>query len=505
MSLEEETCPIKSSSALADESFLCEKPSTDEELLPHNTQLQTSKRRPQDFELCIAPKSKDPTDKAMSRNLKIEQASEVHNQKTSSFSWTDFRNLTLQILCYACLMSSATMLIGTNAIIIISLGASNEISPIPNAIFFIASSFVSLATIRLFQSGRKRGFLIGNACGFIGAIMGGLAIWMRSPAIMLLANLPLGMSFGIGNYLRFAAVEVVQPSKKSLAVTLVLTGGVVAAFVGPESAQATKNSFGADFQYLGTFMMIAIFNTVMGLLQSMILYPTNAKMEVAEGGANRAESNSFIALLAKRQVLYPALTASFSWAIMAVPMTIVRVTMGQLGYSSRQSLLTVEFHFLGMFAPGFVSGSIIERTGEFFTALLGIVFFIAATACNFASSSDGSVATWMLGLTLAGVGWNLVFSSSTIMLIRAYESEPEMKNTIQAVHDFLMFFLAGAFIVSSGYVYTAAGSGWGGWHAINFLTAALVILMGGLVVAQMPSSSDEIKDRNSSSTEEEVL
>ena len=397
----------------------------------------------------------------------------------------EIRNLSLQVLCYACLMSSTTMVVGTSAVVIQAVGGSNEIAPLPIGIFFIGSSFISLATTRIFRFGRQDGFLVGIVFGLAGASIGALATQIKSPALLLFAYLPLGMSFGIGNYLRFAAVEVVKPPKKAVAVTLVLAGGILAAFAGPESAQATKSMFGDDVQYLGTFMMIFIFNAIMAILQGLIRYPKTITSNSTrdEEIMNTTSTPTLQSLLLSRDFIVPALVASFSWAIMALPMSVVRVAMGQLGYSSRASLQIIEFHFLGMFAPGFVTGMIIERKGEIFTIVLGVILFTTPTILNLMSTEDGTIAFWIVGIVLTGVGWNFAFSSSTIMLTRAYTNAPELKNEVQAANDFTMFFLAGSIIVSSGYIYKVGGSGVDGWKAVNFTVVALIMLICGVVVS----------------------
>jgi MFS family permease len=411
---------------------------------------------------------------------------DVNDDKSlSNFTNTEICNLSLQVLCYACLMSSTTMVVGTSAVVIQAVGGSNEIAPLPIGIFFIGSSFISLATTRIFRFGRQDGFLVGIVFGLAGASIGALATQIKSPALLLFAYLPLGMSFGIGNYLRFAAVEVVKPPKKAVAVTLVLAGGILAAFAGPESAQATKSMFGDDVQYLGTFMMIFIFNAIMAILQGLIRYPktviSNSTRD--EEIMNTTSTPTLQSLLLSRHFIVPALVASFSWAIMALSMSVVRVAMGQLGYSSRASLQIIELHFLGMFAPGFVTGMIIERKGEIFTIVLGVILFTTSTILNLMSTENGTIAFWIVGIVLTGVGWNFAFSSSTIMLTRAYTNAPELKNEVQAANDFTMFFLAGSIIVSSGYIYKAGGSGVDGWKAVNFTVVALITLICGVVVS----------------------
>jgi stage V sporulation protein SpoVS len=271
---------------------------------------------------------------------------------------------------------------------------------------------------------------------------------------------------------------------------MVLTGGVLAAFIGPEAAQATKTLFGTDMEYLASFILIAILNIIMIVLQLMVQYPQPLETQTQIAIGNGTTNTSLKSLLFTRQFMIPALIASFSWSIMAMPMSTVRLAMGQLGYTSRQSLLTLEFHFLGKFAPGFVTGKIIQQKGAVFTTMLSIAFFAFATVLNLVSDEHSTVATWMLGLVLIGVGWNLGFSASTVMLTEAYSrvvpaSSSSSKSHVQAANDCIMMLAAGAINVSTGFIYEAGGGGVDGWRAVNYATLGLITLMCGVVLSHV--------------------
>jgi len=407
----------------------------------------------------------------------------ISDNKATKFTTLEITNLACQVLCYGCLMSSTSMIIGTAAPVVRSVGGYNSWTPIPVGICFLGSSGISLLTPYLFGTlGRRGGFLVGNLLGVVGAALGGLAIWITSPILVLVAYLPLGMSYGIGNHLRFAALEVVQdPSKKSLAVTLVLTGGVIAAFLGPESAQATKAIFGQDLEYLGTFMMILIFNVTMGIFQRLIRYPKDILTSNSSFTLDKEQNvahTSLYSLFWTFEFIIPVFIASFCWAIMVLPMSIVRVAMSQLGYTSRQTLLIIEFHFFGMFAPGFVSGTIIDRKGEFFTFYAAIGIFVIMSIVNLVwTSFDDTITSWSIGLFLAGVGWNFGFSSSTLLLTQAYVTAPHLKTKVQAANDFIMFLFAGSLALSTGYVFEGGGGGLEGWMAVNYVVLSLIVVM----------------------------
>jgi MFS family permease len=388
-------------------------------------------------------------------------------------------NLACLILAYACVICSMTLVVGTSAVIVLSVGGSNELAPIALAMFFSGSAFISLLTSSIFSHGRRFGFLVGIVLGIFGAGLGAVAVVTSSPLLVLFSSMPLGAANGVGMYLRFAAVEVVPVSHKAFAVTLVLSGGCIAAFAGPESSIATKHLFGDDMLYLGTFMMIAVFNTMNAVFVAATKFPTVSNEK-------RLNLESFVTLwsvLKRRQFWIPALIASFVWAVMAMPMSVARLAMQQIGFSSRQSLLTIELHFLGMFAPGFFTGKLLQRFGALPVTGLSIGLFVSALIIHLLASF-ASLVPWIVGLVIIGVGWNLGFSSTTVLLTQSYAEAPLLKAKVQAANDFIMFFLAGSLIFSTGYIYESGGSEIMGWKTVNYVVIGLTSILSCIVACE---------------------
>lgn len=66
----------------------------------------------------------------------------------------------------------------------------------------------------------------------------------------------VGLGQGLGQFYRFSAVEISTPDLKSRAVTYVLSGGVIAAFLGPLCANNTAEI--NTHEFLGSYMIIAV-------------------------------------------------------------------------------------------------------------------------------------------------------------------------------------------------------------------------------------------------------
>jgi len=440
-----------------------------------------------------------------------------------TFSKNEKKNLALLVLCYAFLTSSLSLIVGTSSVEVKYLEKdtnthSNNIAPLAYALFMIGTSFISLVTIPIFKCGRKVGFIIGNVFGIIGAILGAVAVQTQSIPLLLFSYIPLGAANGIGNYLRFAAIEVVPSEFEALAVTLVLSGGVISAFVGPEAAQDTKFIFAKE-PFLNIFVMLASFNLIMGILVCFVDFPTPVSSETKENRDDETipeevkdNETSFKSIIMSRSFWIPAMIASFSWGIMTMPMSITRVAMEDAEYTARNSLTVIELHFLGMFLPGFISGKVIQRKGYVFTLIIALFAFILGLVLNLISRPKeiGTIATWILGLFLMGAGWNFGFASSTVWLTHSYDKNPNLKDKIQASNDFIMFAVTGIMIISTGYIYdpdgrTYVGNVLHGWQIVNYVTLGYVVVLACFVVFGYVSQKIESKKLEEKDVKEAVI
>jgi MFS family permease len=374
----------------------------------------------------------------------------------------------------------------------LSVGGDDNMTSLPLGAYFVGSSLISLTvTPWLFtKAGRRAGFLMGIGWGMLGTAIGAAAIATSSPALLIVASGLFGCASGIGFFWRFAAVEVVPAHFAARAVTLVVSGGCIAAFAGPESAQGTQFLFGDDLEYMGVFLMTGIFCAANIVFTLLVQFPPpppspppplqQQEQEQEKDKKTPSSRTELSQILWTRQFLVPMLISTMSWAMMSVPMSLFRVAMGQVGFTSRQSLTTIELHFLGMYAPGFFTGSLIQRYGPRAVCSGAIVLYAVALVLMLVSEEEEngkySIVTWTLGLILVGMGWNFGFTGATVWLTELYEapSRAHLKTSLQAANDCLMFGLAGGWIFSASYIFDAGGSMLDGWKLLNFVVVGLL-------------------------------
>ena len=149
--------------------------------------------------------------------------------------------------------------------------------------------------------------------------------------------------------------------------------------------------------------------------------------------------------------------------------------MNFCGYPFGASATVIEWHVVGMFAPGFVTGSLIARFGVLRIIAAGLVLMGVAVAV---ALNGTSVPHFAISMALVGVGWNFMYTGGTTLLTESYA--PVEKARVQGVNDFVLFATLAASSLTSGALVTSAGWDTANWAAIPVLAviAAAIAALG---------------------------
>ena len=146
-------------------------------------------------------------------------------------------NVLILALSQALMLSAIVLSMALAAILGAMLAPDKGFATLPVAAMVIGTALASLPASRLMSRfGRRPGFLLGTLLGIGGSLLCALALYQSSFAGFVVGHFLLGSYQGFANYYRFAAVEAAGPAQASKAISLVVAGGVVAAFVGPQLA-----------------------------------------------------------------------------------------------------------------------------------------------------------------------------------------------------------------------------------------------------------------------------
>jgi len=153
--------------------------------------------------------------------------------------------------------------------------------------------------------------------------------------------------------------------------------------------------------------------------------------------------------------------------ITATPIAMVE----QFHHTLGEAKFIIQWHVVAMFAPSFITGSLISRFGVLNVIAAGIVCMTGAVAF---AVSDTTVLHFWSALFLLGLGWNFMFVGGSTLVIRTYLPSERIK--AQAAHDFLVFGLVAIASLSSGALLQLMS-----WRAVGLgVVPFLVIAAAGL-------------------------
>jgi predicted MFS family arabinose efflux permease len=196
------------------------------------------------------------------------------------------------------------------------------------------------------------------------------------------------------------------------------------------------------------------------LLLSLLSIPVPAAAAAGQGGrplAVIARQPAFIAAVTNNVLGY----ASMVFVMSATPLAAVAC-----GHTSDDAIGIIRMHLIGMFAPSFVTGSLIARFGVTRILLAGAGLLLASAL---AALSGLTLYNFWAALALLGVGWNFLYVGGTTLLTSAYR--PEERAKTQAANEFITFGLVACASFASGGVMARLG-----WAAISYATIAPMLL-----------------------------
>ena len=415
-----------------------------------------------------------------------------------------YYNICLLALAWAATLTTSTLLTTVGPLSVSSLGASDSVATFSIGIFLIGAALSSVPSGWLFSTlGRKRGFLIGCAGQVVGSSLGGLGLHYEKVWVVLMGCLFVGFGQGIGQFYRFSATEMTPDELKPRAVTYVLAGGVIAAFLGPISATYSVDFFSKPYQ--GSYAACSIIGLGNALIVLMVRFTKlpgeqrgagvvpktpqlnlneGDNMHLKEGSRNsnaRDSKDAFLSIIKRRPLkeiikqplfIVSCIIPTVAHTLMVMLMSSVTLAMDSSGYSFQQAALVMELHFLAMFGPGFITGMAIQRFGTLVVSVVGGVFF--ASACLVMILGEDFY-SYTFGMALCGIGWNLSFSAGTVMLMSSYE--PEEATYVQAFNDFVLFTTAGSMSLVSGLIFKDYG-----WLVLVYVVSVFVLLNMGFFV-----------------------
>ena len=383
---------------------------------------------------------------------------------TSSFK----RNISILALCQALFMSGTSLMVTTTALVGFALSDDKIYASLPFTLQLVATMLTSIpAGMLMAKIGRKKSFLIGTVLAMFGAALCAYAVVQHSFLLFTLGSILIGIFSGFANFYRFTAADSVDKQHKSRAISYVLAGGVLAAIIGPNLANITREMIsGAAFA--GSYASIIILYILSFILLNFLDLPHHIK----ETNIHTDKSRPLSVIVRQPRFIIAVISGMLGYATMTLVMTATPLAMQHHQHVYADTAFVIQWHVLGMFAPSFFTGHLIKHFG-----LLAVMFTgaLLGLACIFINLLGTTVNHFWFALLLLGISWNFLFIGATTLLTETYNENERFKT--QALNDFLVFSVVATASLSAGILHHKYG-----WQLVNYMAIpAIVMILVALV------------------------
>ena len=375
------------------------------------------------------------------------------------------RNLWLLAACQGLFLTNNVAFIAINGLVGLALAPRGWMATLPVMGYVVGGALATGVVARTQRRyGRRRSFQIGLAVALVSALLCAQAALWKDFWLLCAATVVAGYYSANASLYRFAAAELAAPAWREKAVSLVMAGGLIGAVVGPNLAAVTRNWFAVPFA--GAYLALAAVALLAMGLMHFIDFPAPLARSAATTGRPLGE------IVRQPVFIVAALAGALGFGVMNLLMAATPIAMQICSLPFDDVALVLEWHVIGMFAPGFFTGHLIRRFGALPVMGVGLLLNLA---CIAVALSGVELHQFLVALFLLGVGWNFLFTGSTTLSLSAYTAEE--KDRAQGALNFCVFATLALSSFASGVLVTTQG-----WQLLNLGSLLPVLLTGAALL-----------------------
>ncbi|MFD0668173.1 MFS transporter [Ramlibacter sp. MAHUQ-53] len=369
--------------------------------------------------------------------------------------------LLLLAICQGLFLTNNVTFIAINGLVGLSLAPVAWMATLP-VMGYVVGGALSTALVARSQRalGRQRAFQLGLVVAGLSALLCAYAAVSRNFWLLCAATVVAGYYSANANLYRFAAAELADKAHREKAVSWVMAGGLIGAVVGPNLASRTRDL--TEVPFTGAYLALSVV-AVLGLaLMAFVRFPPVAEQVRSASGRPLRQ------IMAQPVFIVAAVAGALSYGVMNLLMAATPLAMDVCGLPFSDAALVLEWHVIGMFAPGFFTGALIKRFGALRIMGAGVALNALCIAIALMGVELGH---FLVSLFVLGVGWNFLFTGSTTLSLSAYA--PEEKDRAQGALNFFVFATMAVTSLSSGVLVTTQG-----WSLLNWGSLLPVAVCG---------------------------
>ena len=187
------------------------------------------------------------------------------------------KNLFLLTLSQIFSFTAAPVTVFLSGIIGSQISPIKSLSTLPMSISVVGIAIGAIiATKVMSMIGRKYGFILAALGNALFSILAAYSIFEQNFVLFCFANLFIGIGMAFTHQYRFAAAESVQKDMAPRAISIILFGGIISAFLGPSLANYSKELFSENL-YVGSYLALALLTFIPSIL--FLFYERKSKIE----------------------------------------------------------------------------------------------------------------------------------------------------------------------------------------------------------------------------------
>ena len=318
-----------------------------------------------------------------------------------------------------------------------------------------------IATKVMSLIGRKYGFILAAIGNSLVSILAAYSIMDQNFIMFCFANFFLGIGMAFTHQYRFAAAESVEKSVAPKAISIILFGGIISAFLGPSFANYAKDLVTENL-YVGSYIALALLTFIPAIL--FLFYENKSKIKINLEYTGR----SYLELILQPRFIQAVTASAFGYAVMTFLMTATPISMHIMeNMSLSKTGIVIQLHVAAMFLPSLLTGFLIKKFGHSNVIYAGLFLY---SITLIASIFDQSFFNYMFALIFLGLGWNFLFISGTSLLVLTYKEEEKYK--AQGLNDFVVYSIHAIGSLSAG-VFIALTS----WKTMNIMCIPFMVII----------------------------
>jgi MFS family permease len=372
-------------------------------------------------------------------------------------------------VAYSLMMAGTSLMVLLAGIIGVTFAPSTELATLPIAMVVIGLAASTLPTGRLLGLFGRRPVFIAYSCLSVAAAL--TAAWSLAADTFVGfcgAALMMGWAGAAGHQYRFAALEAVHAELAPKATSMLLLGGILAAFIGPEIAVRGRHLVATP--YAGSFLLLTL--SYLAGIVLISFHRDQTHPEARQGGAGRP----LRVIMRSPIVIVAVCAAAVGYGVMSLLMTATPISMHtHAGHSLDATKFVIQSHIAAMYLPSLLYASLFRKVGFGGMLWLGVAVYLLCLAL---AALDTEFLNYWSSLVLLGIGWNFLFLSGTNLLPFGYR--PDERFRVQSSNDFMVFSIQALATLGSGWLLFHQQ-----WQGIIYVCIPLILGFSALLLWQM--------------------